>query len=93
VDISHVKVTGTLEIQCYTSDGILKIRDALQSGMDVAENEESEIDITLIGSPKYRIEVGSNSQRNAEAIIEKVAKNIISHISQNNGEAKFSKNV
>lgn len=93
VEFSRVRVTGTLEIQCHTSDGILRIRDALQSGMDVAENEASEIDITLVGSPKYRIEVISGTQKNANTTIEKVADAIISQISNNNGEAKFSKNV
>jgi len=93
VEVSHVKVTGTLEIQCYISDGITKIRDALQSGIEIAENEAAEIDITLVGSPKYRIEVISSSQKNAEAILEKVSKTIITQITQSNGEAKFTKNI
>jgi len=93
VEISHVKVTGTLEIQCHTSDGILKIKDALQSGIDTAKNGTSEINITLIGSPKYRIEVVSNTQKDADATLEKVADTIISQINKNNGTAQFSKNI
>ena len=93
VEASHIKVTGTLEIQCHSSDGIIKIRDALQTGMTVIENDESEIDITLIGSPKYRIEVISNTQRNADVILENVAKRIIAEIGKSNGQAKFSKNI
>ncbi|MDD1779272.1 MAG: translation initiation factor IF-2 subunit alpha [Candidatus Helarchaeota archaeon] len=93
VEVSHYKVSGTLEIQCYSSDGIIKIRDALQTGLTAVENDESEIDIALIGSPKYHVEVISNSQRNADAILEKATKKIIAQISTCNGQAKFTKNL
>jgi translation initiation factor 2 subunit 1 len=93
VEVSHYKVTGTLEIQCYSSDGITKIRDALQTGLTAVEDDESEIDIALIGSPKYHIEVISNNQKTADAILEKVAQRITAQISTCNGQAKFSKNI
>ncbi|MFX1294573.1 MAG: translation initiation factor IF-2 subunit alpha [Promethearchaeota archaeon] len=89
VEIPEVKITGTIEIQCYTSDGILQIKKALQSGIKAIQDNGTKIKINLIGSPKYRIEVISNNYKNAEAAIQKVSKKISSIMENNKGQAKF----
>lgn len=89
VEIPHVKITGIIEIQCYQSDGIIQIQKALQSGMKVTDGEGTKININLIGSPKYRIEVTSTGYKHAESIIDNASKNIIDEIRRNKGDAKF----
>ncbi|MHA1265706.1 MAG: translation initiation factor IF-2 subunit alpha [Candidatus Helarchaeota archaeon] len=89
VEIPHVKITGTIEIQCYEPDGILKIQKALKAGMQVASGNGSNVNINLIGSPKYRIEVTASGYKEAEAVLSKVVKKIENTINKNNGIAKF----
>ncbi|MHA1649487.1 MAG: translation initiation factor IF-2 subunit alpha [Candidatus Helarchaeota archaeon] len=89
VEIPQVKITGIIEIQCYQSDGIIQIQKALESGIKAIPKNGTKININLIGSPKYRIEVITNNYKKAEAIIEKVSKKIINTINKNNGTAKF----
>lgn len=89
VEIPHVKITGIIEIQCRSPDGILHIQKALKSGMEVSSGDGTKININLIGSPKYRIEVSSTGYKNAEAIMDKTSKRIINTIRKANGDAKF----
>lgn len=91
VEIPHVKITGIIEIHCHQSDGILQIQKALKSGMNVVSGDGTKINIYLIGSPKYRIEVMSTGYKNAESLIEKVSTKIINTIRKNNGNAKFNR--
>ncbi|TFG05475.1 MAG: translation initiation factor IF-2 subunit alpha [Promethearchaeota archaeon] len=90
VEIPHIKLTGVLEIQCNQPDGVIQIQNALRSGMEFASHEDTEIYINLIGSPKYRIEVISTWQKEAEAMMDKVTQKISDTISKNNGVTKFT---
>ncbi len=89
VEVPHVKITGIVEIKCQSSDGIIQIQNALRSGVKVGSGDGTEININLVGSPKYRIEVLSSGYKNAESIMDNVSQKIISVIQKNNGEAKF----
>ena len=57
--------------------------------MEVTDGEETKININLIGSPKYRIEVTSSGYKHAESVIDSATKKIISAIRRNKGDAKF----
>jgi len=91
VEIPHVNISGIIEIHCYKSDGIIQIQKALQGGIESVSEDETEINIYLIGSPKYKIEVFTNNIKHAETVIQKVTKKIIAIISKNKGFAKFYK--
>ncbi len=89
VEIPQVKIMGTVEIKCRASDGILQIKNALKSGIDAGKDDGIKVDINLIGSPKYRLELVGQNKKKAEAAIEKVSKSIISSIKKSGGQAKF----
>jgi translation initiation factor 2 subunit 1 len=91
VEIPHVKMSGIIEIQCYESDGIIQIQKALQSGIELVTEEDTEVNIYLIGSPKYKIEVFTNNYKHAETVMQKVSKKVIGAISKNKGHAKYYK--
>ena len=57
--------------------------------MEGSSGDGTKININLIGSPKYRIEVASTGYKNAESIMEKTSKKIINAIRKANGDAKF----
>ncbi|MHA1279032.1 MAG: translation initiation factor IF-2 subunit alpha [Candidatus Helarchaeota archaeon] len=89
VEIPQVKVIGTIEIQCHASDGVLQIQKALKSGIDAVKGNGIKVNINLIGSPKYRLELIAQNKRKAEAAINKVTKSITSSIVKSGGQAKF----
>ena len=59
--------------------------------MKVISGDGSKINIYLIGSPKYRVELTSNNDKEAEDAMDKVTKKIISLIGKNKGQAKFTR--
>lgn len=92
VEIPMVNISGTVEIQSFASDGIKQIQNALKEGINTLSENGKKINIYLIGSPKYRIELSASNYKEAEASLEKITAKIINTIQKNKGQAKFTRN-
>ncbi len=74
VSVPYVTVTGYVDLECPAPDGVDRIRDALQAATGNGEvGEGTELDISYVGSPEYRIEVQAPDYKTAERELEAAA--------------------
>ncbi len=73
VEIRRVKISGTLTLRSKHGDGVNRIIEVLRSMRD-AVNKFSEhnvkLNIYLIGSPRYRIEIEGYDYKSLESVLE-----------------------
>lgn len=70
--IKGVTVSGVFEASSLSSTGVEDIKHTFISAEDVAEEFDSSISITSLGSPKYRIELEAEDYKKAEFALDKV---------------------
>lgn len=89
VKTPKVTVTGTIQLTSEKPDGVNIIRRALRSAEPKIPN--TEIEITYVGAPNYRIKVTAPDYKKAEKAIEKAAGAAVNVVLRAGGEAKFIK--
>jgi len=86
-----VKVKGLLELQCMKPNGIVFIKEALQSAQKVEKLRGSRVRVYAIAAPKYAVEVWAEDYKEAERMLQSVAESAIKSISKAGGTGVFSK--
>jgi len=81
-----VQIDGIMEMTCPLPDGVDKIREALQAGMEASTEE---VKIQYIGAPKYRVVVAAADYKTAEEEMKSVTASIISAMQGYGGKAAF----
>lgn len=89
IQIPHIEVRALLEITVKKGDGIDIIKNVLSS-LEGPKNN-SKIDITYVGAPKYRITVTAENFKIAEKSLNHAIEKIRSNIEKNSGTFKFSR--
>lgn len=89
IPIPTMEVRGTMEITCRKSNGIEIIKDVLKSVEDGKSG--SNVKISYIGAPKYRIAVNADNFKTAEKGLNAALAKIEQSISKNNGTFKFTR--
>ncbi|HSA75546.1 MAG TPA: translation initiation factor IF-2 subunit alpha [Candidatus Nitrosocosmicus sp.] len=89
IQIPHIEVRALLEITVKKGDGIDIIKNVLSS-VEGSKNN-SKIDITYVGAPKYRITVTAENFKIAEKSLNQVLEKIKANIEKNSGTFKFSR--
>ena len=89
IQIPHIEVRAVLDITVRKGDGIDTIKNILGS-VDGSKNN-SKIDITYIGAPKYRITVTSENFKIAEKALNHAIEKIKTNIEKNAGTFKFTR--
>ncbi|MBO5669354.1 MAG: translation initiation factor IF-2 subunit alpha, partial [Candidatus Methanomethylophilaceae archaeon] len=84
-----VQIDGILELTSRAADGVERIRAALMKGLEVAE--DSNIEITSVGSPRYRIVITADEYKDAEEIMKKVSAAAIDSIVAAGGEGSLKR--
>ncbi|MFP4545683.1 MAG: translation initiation factor IF-2 subunit alpha [Methanomassiliicoccales archaeon] len=84
----YVQIDGYLDLSCPTPDGVDRIKDALVSGMEMAEESMT---IQYVGAPRYRMMVTATDYKSAEEDMKKVADHIVEQIDECGGEAEFKR--
>ena len=84
-----VQIDGILELTSKAADGVEHIRAALMKGLEVAE--DSNIEITSVGSPRYRIVITADEYKDAEEIMKKVSAAAIDSIVAAGGEGSLKR--
>jgi translation initiation factor 2 subunit 1 len=87
---SFVEVTGYLEIKNYSPDGIKKIKDGLAKS---AEDAGSEVEVTYISAPFYRLKVKADQYKKAEKTMKDAADSWLQYNSKHNGEGAFHREM
>ena len=88
IQIPHIEVRAVLDITVRKGDGIDTIKNILGS-VDGSKNN-SKIDITYIGAPKYRITVTAENFKIAEKALNHAIEKIKTNIEKNAGTFKFT---
>jgi translation initiation factor 2 subunit 1 len=89
IQIPHIEVRAVLDITVKKGDGIDTIKNILGS-VDGSKNN-SKIDITYIGAPKYRITVTAENFKIAEKALNHAIEKIKTNIEKNAGTFKFTR--
>ncbi|MDF0679406.1 MAG: translation initiation factor IF-2 subunit alpha [Candidatus Nitrosocosmicus sp.] len=89
IQIPHIEVRAVLDITVRKGDGIDTIKNILGS-VDGSKNN-SKIDITYIGAPKYRITVTAENFKIAEKALNHAIEKIKTNIEKNAGTFKFTR--
>lgn len=83
-----VEIRGICEITCNQSNGIEIIKNAI---LDSIGEQASNISVTYIGAPKYRISVKGPDFKTAEKMLKPVLDKIQKIIEKNNGTFNFAR--
>ncbi len=90
VSLSTVSISGYVDLECSTPDGIESIRDALKSAEEsVTIPPDVELDVIYVGSPEYLITIVAPDYKLAESLLDEYANHIIQIIVKNGGTGKF----
>ena len=90
VSVPYVNVTGYVDLECPTGDGVDIIKEALQAAEGNGEvPEEIELSVTYVGSPEYRIEVQAPDYKTAESELEASADRAQAVVAENGGTARY----
>jgi len=90
VSVPYVKVTGYVDLECSSSDGVDIIREALEAAEGNGElPEELQLEVTYVGAPEYRIEVQAPDYKTAESALEESADRARAVVADHGGTAEF----
>ena len=85
----YVQIDGILELKSMAPNGVEVIRNALLQGLDAVEG--ANVEITCIGSPKYRVVITADEYKDAEEIMKKVSNKTINALVAAGGEASLKR--
>ncbi len=87
IRLPSVEIRGILEITNSKSDGVEIIKKILSNA--VKNNDESKVEITYIGAPKYRISVSAQDFKSAEKTLKPIVLDIQDSIEKQKGTFNF----
>ena len=89
IKLPSVEIRGILELTSNKSNGIEVIRKIL---LDIVkENNNSKIEISYIGAPKYRVSIIAQNFKTAEKILKPILEKIEKDTKKQGGEFKFTR--
>lgn len=89
VRIPMVKVKGIVELRCMRPNGVKLIKEAFLNAKKAEKFQDAELRFYVVAAPKYCVEVLAENYRHAEAVLQRVAKNIVSNIIKAGGQGVF----
>ena len=90
VSVPYVNVTGYVDLECPTGDGVDHIKAALQAAEGNGEvSDEIELSVSYVGSPEYRIQVQAPDYKTAESELEASAERARESITAVGGTAHY----
>ncbi len=81
----YVQIDATFELTSTAPNGIDLIKDALSKGLEAAE--DANVEITCIGSPRYRIVIIADEYKEAEDVLKTVSNTVIKSLTKAGGNA------
>ncbi|WP_049936934.1 translation initiation factor IF-2 subunit alpha [Haloplanus natans] len=90
VSVPYVNVTGYVDLECPTGDGVDHIKAALQAAEGNGDvSDEIELSVSYVGSPEYRIQVQAPDYKTAESELEASAERARESITAAGGTAHY----
>ena len=89
IKLPTVEIRGIIELSNNKSDGVEVIRKIL---LDIIkENNDSKIEISYIGAPKYRLKIIAQDFKTAEKILKPIIEKIEKDMKKKNGVFNFTR--
>jgi len=90
---AFVEIAGYIDLTTNAPEGIELIRDALEAAVTSIDDEEVRLEVTYVGSPRYRIKVVAPDYKKAEAVLKKASSASIKSITESGGEGVFNRHI
>lgn len=91
IKIPNVRVRAIIELMCTKPNGVEVIKDALLSAKKTEKPEDSEVEISVIAVPRYRIEAQARSYKEAEELLRRISETAIQAVERNGGKGEFKR--
>ena len=89
---AFVEIAGYVDLTTTAPNGVEIIRDALKAAASVTETEV-QVEVTYVGSPRYRIKIIAPDYKKAEAVLKKASAASIKVITENGGSGIFNRHI
>jgi len=90
VSVPYVNVTGYVDLEVPSPDGVDVVKEALQAAEGNGEiPEEVDLEVTYVGSPEYRITVRAPDYKTAESHLEESAERAAAVVSDHGGSGEY----
>ena len=89
IKLPSVEIRGVLELSCNKSNGVEIIKKTLLDA--TKKDHETNIEITYLGAPKYRLGITAQDFKSAEKKLKPVISEIQSSIEKQKGTFKFTR--
>jgi len=87
--VPMVKVKGIVELRCMKPTGVKIIKEAFLNAKKTEKSREAKLRFYVVAAPKYCVEVMAENYKNAEAVLQKVAENVVSNVAKAGGQGVF----
>jgi len=82
----YISITGFVELSSTNPEGVKDIKKSLSAFQDT---EDSQVEISYVAAPKYRVEIRSENYKIAEEIFEEQGKKAVEKIEECGGNGKY----
>lgn len=86
-----VKIKGLLELHSMKPNGVIHIKEALQSARKIERPRGARIRVYAVAAPKYAVEVLAEDYKEAEKILSKAAETAVKTITNTGGKGSFQR--
>lgn len=93
VAIPQVSIDGYLDLKCLAPEGVEIIREALIKAREAGSREDVKLEVTYVGSPRYRLKVVAPDYKIAEEVLRESAEVALSIVRGKGGEGKFLREI
>jgi translation initiation factor 2 subunit 1 len=84
--VPMVKVKGIVELRSMKPEGVKIIKEAFLNAKKAEKSKDVKLRFYVVAAPKYAIEVMADNYKHAEAILQKVGENVVSHVVKAGGQ-------
>ncbi len=89
IEAPMVQVTGIIQVRSPKPRGVEDIKSAILAGIKAATSNETKMEVTYVGAPKYRMEVTAKDYKTAEESMKRAAEVTVSEVTEAGGSGEF----
>ncbi|MEM2972310.1 MAG: translation initiation factor IF-2 subunit alpha [Candidatus Bathyarchaeia archaeon] len=91
IRVPMVRVRGSVELRCIKPNGMKIIKEAFLNAKKSEKLHDAKVNFYVIAAPKYGIEVMAENYKHAEAVLQRIAEAVVSHVVKAGGEGVFKR--